>query len=94
MDDNQGGNGGFFKSKKILAGAGGGVLAFTSVVFGYIDSKIDDVNKRIDEKYGVVREYVNEKHINVEQKLNGIENILIRIENRVYELTKTKSKGE
>lgn len=79
-----------FKNKKLMAGAGGGVLAFTSVVFAYIDGKIDDVNKRIDDKYAHVKEYVDTKHTNVDEKLIKIENILVRIDDRVYELTKTK----
>ena len=78
-------------SKKLLAGAGSGILGFTTVVFAYIDSKIDDVNKRVEDKYASTREYVDIRHSAVEDKLNKIESILIRIEDRIYKL---KSKGD
>lgn len=77
-------------SKKILAGAGSGVIGFTTVVFAYIDSKIDDVNMRVDDRYNAVQTYVDARHTSVEEKLNTIEKLLVKIDDRIYELTKTK----
>ena len=77
-------------SKKILAtigaSAGAGITAFTTMVFAYIDTKVDDVNKRVEDKYVSVKEYVDTRHSAVEDKLSKIEGILIRIEDRVYKL--------
>lgn len=77
-------------NKKMLAGASGGIMAFTTAVFAYIDSKIDDVNKRVDDKYTMTKDYVDTRHTEVQNKLESIENVLIRIDNRVYELTKNQ----
>lgn len=79
---------GFLKNKKILGAAGGGVLGFTTVVFAYIDSKTDMLDKRIDDKYVEAKAYVDTKHDAVKDKLNKIETILVKIDDRVYELTK------
>lgn len=73
-------------SKKILAASGTIIISFATAVFAYIDSKINDVNRRVDDKYKSAQVYVDVKHSAVEDKLNKIETILIRIEDRVYQL--------
>lgn len=81
---------GFFSKKKMIMGASGGVFAFTTAVFGYIDAKTDAIDKRIDEKYQTTMEYVDLKHNIVEQKLDEIQNILIKIDDRLYKLNQNK----
>jgi hypothetical protein len=83
---------GFFSKKKMIMGASGGVFAFTTAVFGYIDAKTDALDKRIDEKYQATMEYVDLKHNIVEQKLNDIQAILIKIDDRLYKIN--QGKGE
>jgi hypothetical protein len=81
---------GFFSKKKMLVGASSGVFAFTTAVFGYIDAKTDAIDKRIDEKYQSTMTYVDLRHNSVELKLNEIQTILIKIDDRLYKLNQNK----
>ena len=81
-------------SKKIIAGASGTILAFTSVVFAYIDSKTSDLDKRIEDKYTSTRDYVDSRHQEVQHKLESIEKLLVRIDDRVYLINKNQKQGE
>lgn len=77
--------------KKILT-AFGAILTlattFTSIVFAYIDKRTDALDKRIDEKYSSAVQYVDVKHQFVESKLENIEKLLLRIDDRVYTIKK------
>lgn len=66
-------------SKKILTGIGTVLISFATGVFAY-------VNQRVDDKVEGVKEYVDVKHTAVEDKLNKIESILMRIDDRIYQL--------
>jgi hypothetical protein len=75
-------------NKKMIAGASGTILAFVSVVFAYIDSKTADLDKRIEDKYIATRDYVDSRHAQVQNKLESIEKLLIKIDDRVYLINK------
>ena len=77
-------------NKKMLVGASGSVLAFTTAVFAYIDSKTNDIDKRIEDKYEMTRQYVDSRHADVQNKLESIEKLLIKIDDRVYEIKKNQ----
>lgn len=81
-------------SKKIVAGASSGLLGAATLLFTYIDSKIEASNQLVEQKYINMKQYVDDKHSNIEHKLSSIENLLVKIDDRIYELTKNKSKGE
>lgn len=73
-----------FLSKKWLAGSAASVTAFTSIVFAYIDSKTDALDRKINDKYESTKTYVDLRHSEVQGKLENIEKILFRIDDRVY----------
>lgn len=78
--------------KKIIIGAGSGVVGFTSIVFAYIDSKTSAIELAMNDKYANVRQYVDDRHNEVKDKLENIERLLIKIDDRIYELTKKEGK--
>lgn len=80
-------------NKLKIAGASGSILAFTTVVFAYIDSKTSDIDRRIEDKYEMTRQYVDSRHSAVQNKLESIEKLLIKIDDRVYEIKKNQ-RGE
>ena len=73
-----------FLSKKMLAGGAMSVSAFTSIVFAYIDSKTSALDQKINDKYEATKTYVDLRHSEVQGKLENIEKILFRIDDRVY----------
>ena len=78
-------------SKKLVAGAGTSVIAFTSIVFAYIDSKSDAIQTRLDTDSAHVRQYVDARNIDLEKKLDRIESVLVRIDDRIYEIIKSQN---
>ena len=80
-------------SKKMIAGASSGVIGLATLLLTYIDNKIEASNKLVEQKYMNVKEYVDLKHNGIENKLTRIESLLVKIDDRIYELTK-HSKGE
>ena len=80
-------------NKKIIAGASGSILAFATAVFAYVDSRTSDIDKRIEDKYIATRDYVDSRHSEVQRKLESIEKLLLRIDDRIYEINKQK-RGE
>ena len=81
-------------SKKLAAGAGGGVIAFTSIVFAYIDNKTEAINQRINDNAFHAKEYIDKSNRDIEDKLNRIEYVLVRIDDRIYEIIKSQKKQE
>lgn len=81
-------------NKKIAAGAGGGILAFTSIVFAYIDNKTDAINQRINDNSVYSKEYIDKSNKDIEDKLNRIESVLVRIDDKIYEIIKSQPKQE
>lgn len=80
-------------NKKMVAGGAGiiGIItAFTSIVFAYIDTKTSSLDRRIEDRYAATKEYVDLKHDEVRGKLENIENLLIKIDDRIYQLNKNK----
>jgi hypothetical protein len=81
-------------SKKIAAGAGGGIIAFTSIVFAYIDNKTEAINQRINDNAFHAKEYIDKSNRDIDDKLNRIESVLVRIDDKIYEIIKSQPKQE
>ena len=78
------------RKSKFLASAGGGVAAVITLAFSYVDSKVTEVNDRIDSKVSETHSFVDSKHSGVEARLENIEKLLLKIDDRIYELSKNK----
>lgn len=81
-------------SKKLAAGAGGGIIAFTSIVFAYIDNKTEAINQRINDNAYHAKEYIDKSNKDIDDKLNRIESVLVRIDDKIYEIIKSQNKKE
>jgi|CXWL01.1.fsa_nt_gi ATP-dependent protease HslVU (ClpYQ) peptidase subunit len=79
-------------NKKVIAGASGGLIGIASLFITYIDSKLEASTLLVEEKYKNMKIYVDAKHEIVETKLDKIEHLLIKIDDRIYEIIK-HSKG-
>lgn len=79
------------KNKKLIAGAGVSISAFTSIVFAYIDTKTEAISDKVTAYAAYNREYIDHRNNAIEKRLESIENVLTRIDDRIYNLTK---KGE
>ncbi len=88
MSDGEEKEGLFSKYKKLFIGGTASVGAFTSVVFTYIDAKTDAIAEKVSIEISHIKETSLERTEQMDKKLDQIHDILIKIDDRVYNLTK------
>ena len=79
--------------KKLLMGSGGAVTVL-GLVFSYVNAETQQISDSINSKTNEVRTYVDLKHESVEKRLANIENLLLKIDDRLYLIHKNQNKGE
>lgn len=77
--------------KKIILGSGSAATGL-GLMFSYVNAETATISRTIDTKTQEVRTYVDLKHESVEKRLTNIENLLIKIDDRLYLIHKTKYK--
>lgn len=78
------------KYKNYFIGGTASIGAFTSIVFTYIDAKTDAITIQLKAELDNNRDVNLEKINAINKQLDNIESILVRIYDRIYNLTKGK----
>lgn len=82
------------EDKKKLAIGGSGAITLLGLIFGYVNGETADLTLVMNDKVTEVRTYVDLKHQSVEKRLETIENLLIKIDDRLYIIRQNQKQGE
>lgn len=76
------------------AGGFGGIVGFFSFFLSYVDRETEQLHARMIERDKLVRQYIDVHNSNIIERLEDINDTLIRIDDRVYKIHERTSKLE
>lgn len=81
------------KNNRILKWSGGGtIVAIMTFFIGYVDSRVNEIEAKVDYEVKDTKQYVDKKHVEVKEDLKDIKKILMKMDDRLFNLYKKQSK--